>query len=44
MILAQKRRKARDNQPILQQIAALKAFYGITEHCLETLLQAAPTS
>jgi hypothetical protein len=44
MILAQKRRKAKDNQAVLQQIAALKAFYGITEHCLETLLQAAPTS
>jgi hypothetical protein len=39
MILAQKRKAARDNSEILQQIAALKEFYGIKEHCLETLLQ-----
>ncbi|WP_331344255.1 SAM-dependent methyltransferase [Cellvibrio sp. UBA7661] len=44
MILAQKRSSAlhktpRDNSDILQQIAAIKDFYGIQEHCLETLLQ-----
>jgi len=40
MILAQKRKVARDNSLILQQIAAIKAFYGITDHCLEQLLEA----
>ena len=39
MILAQKRKQARDNSLILQQITAIKTFYGIKEHCLETLLQ-----
>ncbi len=39
MILAQKRKTVRDNGEILQQIADIKAFYGIREHCLETLLQ-----
>jgi hypothetical protein len=39
MILAQKRKTPRDNSEILQQIAAIKTFYGITEQCLETLLQ-----
>lgn len=39
MILAQKRKTPRDNREILQQIADIKAFYGITEQCLETLLQ-----
>lgn len=38
MILAQKRKQARDNHQILEQIAAIKSFYGIKEHCLETLL------
>lgn len=38
MILAQKRKKPRDNTDILKQIDALKTFYGIQEHCLETLL------
>lgn len=43
MILAQKRatlshKAPRDNSAILQQIADIKAFYGIQEHCLETLL------
>lgn len=38
MILAQKRKSARDNAEVLQQIADIKAFYGIQEHCLETLL------
>lgn len=39
MILAQKRKTPGDNSVILQQIAAIKAFYGIDEHCLERLLQ-----
>lgn len=39
MILAQKRKTPRDNSEILQQIADIKAFYGITEQCLEILLQ-----
>lgn len=39
MILAQKRKAPRDNSEILQQIAAIKSFYGIQEHCLEKLLQ-----
>jgi hypothetical protein len=39
MILAQKRKAPRDNQQILQQIADIKTFYGIQDHCLETLLQ-----
>ena len=38
MILAQKRKKPRDNSDILKQIDAIKTFYGIQEHCLETLL------
>ncbi|MCW3171124.1 class I SAM-dependent methyltransferase [Shewanella subflava] len=38
MILAQKRKQPRDNSAILQQIASIKAFYGIEEQCLETLL------
>ena len=38
MILAQKRSKAKDNRVVLEQIQALKAFYGITDHCLEQLL------
>jgi hypothetical protein len=38
MILATKRKQPRDNTKILQQIAAIKQFYGITEHCLESLL------
>jgi hypothetical protein len=42
MILAQKRKKQRDNTEVLQQIAAIKEFYGIQEHCLESLLQASP--
>lgn len=39
MILAQKRKVPRDNTKVLEQIAAIKAFYGISEHCLESLLQ-----
>lgn len=38
MILAQKRKFARDNSKIFQQITAIKEFYGIEEHCLEKLL------
>lgn len=40
MILAQKRRKVKDNSAVLKQVEALKAFYGITDHCLEQLLAA----
>lgn len=40
MILAQKRKAPRDNSEILKQIADIKIFYGIEEHCLESLLQA----
>lgn len=43
MILAQKSKKPRDKDVILQQVAAIKSFYGIQEHCLETLLQADTT-
>ncbi|PKF60829.1 methyltransferase [Psychromonas sp. psych-6C06] len=39
MILAQKRKQPRDNSAILAQIASIKAFYGIKEQCLETLLK-----
>jgi SAM-dependent methyltransferase len=38
MILAVKRSKPLDNTEVLQQIAAIKTFYGISEHCLESLL------
>lgn len=38
MILAQKRLVSRDNKEILKQIADIKNFYGIEEHCLERLL------
>jgi hypothetical protein len=38
MILAQKRKKPIDNTAVLKQIAELKAFYGIKQHTLETLL------
>ena len=41
MILATKRKQQRDNKQILQQIAQIKQFYGIKEHCLESLLQQA---
>jgi len=39
MILAVKRRQAQDNSALLGKIAELKAFYGVQEHCLETLLR-----
>ncbi len=38
MILAVRRAKPKDNTAVLQQIQALKLFYGIQEHCLEQLL------
>ncbi|MBJ9976891.1 SAM-dependent methyltransferase [Pseudomonas sp. S75] len=40
MILAVKRRQAADNTALLEKIDQLKAFYGIQEHCLESLLRA----
>ncbi|WP_263264115.1 SAM-dependent methyltransferase [Pseudomonas sp. RIT-PI-S] len=40
MILAVKRSGPVDAAPRLARIQALKAFYGVREHCLETLLQA----
>src|SRR5690554_243589 len=40
MMLATKRKKPKDNHQVLQQIANLKAFYGIEEQCLEILLLA----
>jgi Methyltransferase domain len=43
MILAQKRKAPRDNSKILKQIADIKSFYGIEEHCLESLLQLGPS-
>jgi len=43
MILAQKRKQLKDNSPILEQIAAIKSFYGIHEHCLEKLLHESAT-
>ena len=39
MILAVKRQGTQDVAAVLQQIAALKDFYGVTEHCLEGLLR-----
>lgn len=39
MILAVRRAAPKPREPILDQIAELKAFYGIREHCLETLLR-----
>jgi hypothetical protein len=38
MILAVKRQQPIDNTEVLAQIASIKAFYGISEHCLESLL------
>ena len=40
MILAVRRPRPIDRTPIEAQIGAIKAFYGIREHCLETLLAA----
>lgn len=38
MILAVKNKASSEHDDVLQQIAALKEFYGIKEHCLERLL------
>jgi hypothetical protein len=40
MILAVKKlhHNEKDTQEILSQIEAIKTYYGIKEHCLETLL------
>ena len=40
MILAVKRARPRDNGEVLAQIRDIKAFYGIQEQCLESLLRA----
>lgn len=40
MILAVKRAEPVNPALLLARIQELKTFYGITEHCLETLLQA----
>jgi len=39
MILAVRRAQPRPLAPLLAQVAELKAFYGIREQCLETLLK-----
>ncbi|WP_395702335.1 class I SAM-dependent methyltransferase [Aquabacterium sp.] len=38
MILAVKRAQPKPAEPVLQQIAEVKAFYGIREQCLEQLI------
>ena len=38
MILAVKRATERPAEPVLAQIAEIKAFYGIREQCLEMLM------
>ena len=40
MILATRRKEAGDPAALLEKITELKAFYGVSEHCLETLLRA----
>ena len=40
MILAVKRVQPADKDKLLEQVRAVKAFYGIREQCLETLLKA----
>ena len=40
MILAVKRAEPTDRAELLAKIQVLKAFYHVTEHCLETLLRA----
>jgi hypothetical protein len=40
MILAVKRAVAKPAGPALQQVQELKAFFGVKDHCLETLLKA----
>ncbi|NRF68276.1 SAM-dependent methyltransferase [Aquincola sp. S2] len=39
MILAVRRASPKPRAPLLQQIDEVKRFYGIREHCLETLLR-----
>ncbi|WP_101758825.1 SAM-dependent methyltransferase [Oceanicoccus sp. KOV_DT_Chl] len=39
MILAVKNKQSTDTEAVLQQIAEIKTFYGIEQHCLETLLE-----
>lgn len=39
MILAQKRKVPSNNSNTIEQIKAIKEFYGIREHCLEKLLK-----
>ncbi|MBA3625865.1 MAG: methyltransferase, partial [Methylibium sp.] len=40
MILAVKRAQARSAEPVREQIREIKAFYGIDEQRLQTLLEA----
>ncbi|CAG8866689.1 hypothetical protein PS627_02054 [Pseudomonas fluorescens] len=40
MILAVKRKSPGDAGVLLEKVEQLKAFYGVKEHCLETLLRA----
>ncbi len=42
MILAVKRAGPQSAEPALRQVQELKAFFGVKDHCLETLLQTAP--
>lgn len=42
MILAVKRSVPKASTEVLAQIREIKAFYGIREHCLETLMAATP--
>jgi len=44
MILAVRRGVPKDNAEVLTQIQDIKAFYGIREHCLETLMDVMPAS
>jgi len=40
MILGVRRPQASDGTQALQEVAALKSYYGVQDHCLETLLSA----
>lgn len=42
MILAVKNRHPQDKSKVLEQIAAIKSFYGVEKHCLESLLRDTP--
>jgi hypothetical protein len=44
MILAVRRGWPAKRDELLRQIHDIKAFYGISEHCLETLLEEAPAT